>query len=208
MHYSQSPPLAEALDLDAISEQRIGQRPARPSTHSPRSSRLRDDRAASNRPSVGKRALRTLTRFAIAVLIGVGATLGWQAYGDDARRIAATRAPTLSWLLSVSANSPAVVATSPDPAQQLERSASNLDAMRRSVDQLAAKQDQMAQNLAALQAIEEDIRQKMVSPPPPPQPTAPIPQPKPPQPKTQASAVQPQSVPRPPPVAGPVLPTR
>jgi hypothetical protein len=161
----------------------------------------------SNRPSVGKRALRTLTRFSIAVLIGVGATLGWQAYGDDARRIAATRAPTLSWLLSVSANSPAVVATSPDPAQQLERSASNLDAMKRSVDQLAAKQDQMAQNLAALQAVEEDIRQKMVSTPPP-QPTAPIPQPKPPQPKTQASAVQPPSVSRPLPPAGPVLPTR
>jgi hypothetical protein len=51
--------------------------------------------------------------------------------------------------------------------------------MRRSVEQLAAKQDQMAQNIATLQAIEEDIRQKMSSTPPsPPQQAASIPQPK------------------------------
>jgi hypothetical protein len=63
--------------------------------------------------------------------------------------------------------------------QQLVPLAFNLDAMRRSVEQLAAKQDQMAQNIATLQAIEEDIRQKMSSTPPsPPQQAASIPQPK------------------------------
>jgi hypothetical protein len=210
MHYSQSPPLAEALDLDAISDQRMRKRPGRPSIHSPRSSSLRDDQVVSERPSVGRRIFRTLTRFSIAVLIGVGATLASQSYGDEARNMMLARAPTLAWLLSISTTkSPAVAATSPDPAQQLEPLASNLDAVRRSVEQLAAKQDQMAQNIATLQAVEEDIRQKMSSTPPSlSQQTAPIPQPKPPQPRAQSPAVQPSSVPRPPPPAGPLLLSR
>jgi hypothetical protein len=110
------------------------------------------------------------------------------------------RAPSLGWLLSVSATkSPAVAATAPDPVQQLEPLASNLDVVRRSVEQLAAKQEQMAQNIATLQALEEDIRQKVSSPPPSPsQQAASIPQYNPPQPRVQSS-----SVPRPPPPAGP-----
>ena len=203
MHYSQSPPLAEeewltagARDLDAISDQRIGMRPVKPSIHSPRSSRLKDDQVASDRPSVGRRIFRTLTRFFIAVLIGVGATL---AYGDAAREMVVARAPTLAWLLSVSmTKSPAVAATSTDPVQQLEPLASNLDVVRRNVEELATKQDQMAQNIATLQAVEEDIRQKISSAPPSPsQQDAPIPQRKPPQPRAQSSAVQSSSVPRP-----------
>src|SRR5713226_279877 len=214
MHYSQSPPLAEkewltagARDLDAVSDQRIGIRAVKPSIHSPRSSSLKGDQVASDRPSVGRRIFRTLTRFFIAVLIGVGGTLAWQSHGDAAREMVIARAPTLAWLLSVSTTkSPAVAATSPDPVQQqLEPLASNLDVVRRSVEQLAAKQDQMAQNIATLQAVEEDIRQKMSSTPPsPPQQAATIPQPKLPQPKAQASAVQSSSVPRPPAPAGPL----
>jgi endonuclease/exonuclease/phosphatase (EEP) superfamily protein YafD len=154
--------------------------------------------------------LRALTRFFIAVLIGVGATLGWQSYGDAARNMAIAQAPTLAWLLSISATkSAAMAATSPDPAQQLEPLAFNLDAVRRSVEQLAAKQDQMAQNIAALQAVEEDIRQKMSSAPPSLfQQTAPIPPPKPPQPRAQSPAAQSSSAPRPAPPAGPVLLSR
>ena len=203
MQYSQSPPLAEASGLDAISEQRIGKRPERPSIHSPRS--FRDDRFVSQRPSVFTRMLRALTRFFITVLIGVGATLGWQAYGDEARDMAIAQAPTLAWLLSIPTTRPAAMAaTSPDPAQRLEPLAFNLDAVRRSVEQLAAKQDQMAQNIAALQAVEEDIRQKVSSAPPPvSQQAAPIPQHKPQQPKAQSSAAQSTSVPRTPPAAGP-----
>jgi hypothetical protein len=210
MNYSQSPPLAEeewqtAHDLDAISDQRIGTRPVKPSIHSPRSSSLKDDQLASDRPSVGRRRFRTLPRFFIAVLIGVGGTLAWQSHGDAAREMVVAQAPTLAWLLSVSTTkSPAVAATSPDPVRQLEPLASNLDVVRRSVEQLAAKQDQIAQNVATLQAVEEDIRQKMLSAPPSQQ-TAPITQSKPPQPRAQSSAVQSPSVPRPPPPAGPLL---
>src|SRR5256712_8965139 len=102
------------------------------------------------------------------------------------------RAPTLAWLLSISTTKPPVVATtSPGPVQQLEPLAFNLDIVRRSVEQLAAKQEQMAQNIAALQAVEEDIRQKVSSTPPSSsQQAAPIPKPKPHQPRAQSSAVQ------------------
>jgi hypothetical protein len=212
MHYSQSPPLAEkewltdgARDPDAVSDQRIGIRPVNPSIHSRRSSSLKDDQVASDRPSFGRRVFRTLTRFFIAVLMGVGGTLAWQSHGDAAREMVVARAPTLAWLLSVSTTkSPAVATTSPDPVRQLEPLASNLDVVRRSVEQLAAKQDQMAQNIATLQAVEEDIRQKMSSTPPSAsQQAAPIPQPKPSQPRAQSS-----SVPRPPPPAGPVVLSR
>ena len=52
-----------------------------------------------SRPSIGRRMFRALTRFSIAVLIGVGATLGWQAYGDEARQMLAVQAPELARML-------------------------------------------------------------------------------------------------------------
>ncbi len=209
--YSQSIPLGEKewggrpLDLDARSDQRIGIRPMKPSIRSPLPSGLKDDHVASDRPSIGRRIFRTLTRFFIAVLIGVSATLAWQTNGDAARDVVVAHAPLLGWLFSVSTTkSPAVAATAPDSAQQLEPLASNLDVVRRSVEQLAAKQEQMAQNIATLQAVADDIRQRIsTTPSPSQQQAAPIPQPKPPQPRAQSSAVQSSSVPRPLPPAGP-----
>jgi hypothetical protein len=59
---------------------------------------------------------------------------------------------------------PAAAATSPASAQQLEAMARDLAAVRRSVEQLAAKQERMAHNIATLQAVEQDIREKMSSP--------------------------------------------
>ena len=217
MLYSQSPPLAEkewltaeetssgrsAGDPDARFDLRSGRRPLNAPIHSPHPSRLNAREVASGRPSIGRRIFRSLTRFSIAVLIGVGATLGWQS--DTAKEMLVAQAPVLAWVLSVSTTkSPVVAATSTDPMQQLAPLASNLDVVRRSVEQLAAKQEQMAQNIAALQAVEEDIRQKVSSTPASTAPqAASIPQPKPPQPSAQPSAVRSSSVPRPPPPAGP-----
>src|SRR5258708_23417728 len=197
-----------ARDLHARSDQRI--RPMKRSIRSPRPSGLNDDQVASDRPSIGRRIFRTLTRFFIAVLIGIGATLAWQSHGDAAREMVVARAPSLGWLLSVSTTkSPAVAATAPDPLQHLDPLASNFDVVRRSVEQLAAKQEQMAQNIATLQAVADDIRQRMsITPPSSPsqQQAAPIPQHKPPQPRAKSSAVQSSSVPRPlPPAGAPLL---
>ena len=102
---------------------------------------------------------RGLTRFIIAVLIGVGGTLAWQSYGDVAREMLATRAPGLAALLPPVMKS-AADAASPASMDQLAPIASNLasslEIVRRSLDQMAARQDQMAQTIAALQAADEE----------------------------------------------------
>jgi hypothetical protein len=215
---SRSPPLAEedwpraeetssgmsTRDRDARSGLRFGNRPTGSSTYYPEPIK---HQIARVRPSIGRRAFRFVTKFSIAVLIGVGATLGWQSYGEVAGAMLAARIPTLAWLLSApTTKSPTAAATSTDPMQQLAPLASNLDVLRRSVDQLAAKQDQVTQSIAVLQAVEEDIRQKisftLTSSAPAPQVIA-VPQQRPAQPRAQSPAVQSSSVPRPIP-AGPV----
>ena len=230
MYNPQSQPLraeetssgGRARDLDDRYDQRIRTRPrnstanstantaANSTVHSLHSATLMDDRVASRRPPVRRRIVRAaLTRFFIAVLIGVGATLAWQSYGDVAREMLAARLPTLAWLLSVSKTSPVVAATPADPMPKLDSLVSNLDYVRRSVEQLAAKQEEMARNIAALQAVESDIRQQVSSAPQSPaQLPASISQPKPPQSRAQPSAVQPSSASRPAPSAAPVLLSR
>jgi hypothetical protein len=193
-------------NLDARFDDRIGLSTRRASVRSPHS--LGQPRQASP-TSLGSRILRRLTRFSIAVLIGVGATLGWQFYGDRATEMFVARAPTLARLFSIVATKPPVVAAAPPAsAQQLESLASNLDVVRRSVELLSAKQEQMAQNIATLQAVGEDIRQKMSYTPPPQQAVSiqqhqQQQQQKPLQPRVQSSPA-----PRPQPPAGAVLPPR
>jgi hypothetical protein len=180
-----------ARDLDAVSDRRVGKRPLGPSIRSGRSSDF-----ARNRPSIGRRMLRTLARFFITVLIGVGATLAWQSYGDEAKETVTTWAPSLGWLLSApTTKSPAAAETPRELVQQLEPIARDLAAVRGSVEQLvakqeelAAKQEQMGQNIATLQAVEQGIRQKTISPPPPPSRAVPGQPSKPPQPPTAQSA--------------------
>jgi hypothetical protein len=124
---------------------------------------------ANNRPSIGKRTFRTIARFYFAVLIGVCATLAWQSYGDQAKRKIEAWAPSLAWLLPVSAMEPAAaVATFPELVEQLKPISLDLAIVRRSLEQLAANQNQLAarqeqtaQNLATLQEVEQDVRQKM-----------------------------------------------
>jgi len=193
MYSSQGPELVAAagsprdLDADARSDQRVHR--IRPSIHSARPVSSRHDRVESDRPSVGRRILRAIIRFSIAVLIGIGGTLAWQSYGDAAKEMAVSRAPSLGWWLSTSKTKPAAAAaaTSPDLTQQLAPLALNVDAMRRSVEQLAAKQEQLAQNVGTLQAVQQDIREKVSAPP---QQAAASPPPKPSQPKAPSPAAQ------------------
>ena len=211
----QSIPLVEeewggpVRDLEARFDPRIG-RAMNPPGRSPRRSGLKDDAIASDRPSIGRRILRAPTRFFIAVLIGIGATLAWQSHGDAVRDMVVARAPALGRLLSVSTTkSPAMSVPAPNPVQQLEPLALNLEVVRRSVEQLAAKQDQMAQDIATLQYVADDIRERMSTDPlsSPSEQAPPIPQHKPQQPRAQSPAVQ-SSVPRRLPAAGPPLLSR
>jgi hypothetical protein len=201
MLYSQSPPLTAddaldglARDLGVRSEQRMPRRRPQPASDSSYSYRFGEGQPAVARPSIGRRMFRSLFRFTITLLIGVGATLGWQSYGDEIREMLIAQAPAVGMLLPVPSTRPPVSAAAyGDPTRQLAPMASTLDAVRRSVEQLAAKQEQMSQNIAALRAVEEEVRQKLLpassaaaTPPAPPQQAASAPQPKPPQAKIES----------------------
>ncbi|MGB6912220.1 MAG: hypothetical protein WCE36_09220 [Pseudolabrys sp.] len=185
----------EYHERDVVTERPRGPRPSVVNNN---------DYSTFKRRSTGKRVVRALARFFIAVLIGAGATLAWQSYGDAAMKMVRTEAPSLAWLLPVSAAKPplddqgstAAAASSP----QLERLELSLLMVRRGVDQLAAmveqlsaKQDQLAvkqdqmSHIAVLKSLEPRPQSRAVPPRKPPQPTA------------QSSATQSSSVPAPPP---------
>jgi outer membrane murein-binding lipoprotein Lpp len=157
--------------------------------HGPRSSGVKNDQFTGKRRSTGNRMVRSFARFFIAVLIGVGGTLAWQSYGDEAKEMVRTWAPSMAWLLPPdSPASAAAVVTSAELVQQLKPMALDLAIVRHGIDQLATtvkqlavKQEQMSQDIATLQATEQDIKQKIS---PPPQPRAVTPR-KPPQPTAQ-----------------------
>ena len=174
----------------------------------PRPSAVNKNNSTGKRRSTGKRMLRALARFFIAVLIGVGATLAWQSYSDEAMEMVRTEAPSLAWLLPVSKAKPppddqgSTTAAASSP--QLERLELSLLVVRRSVeqialmveqlaakqDQLAAKQDQMS-HIATLKSVESPPQPRAVAPRKPPQP-----------PTAQSSAPQSSSGPAPPPPTG------
>jgi hypothetical protein len=171
MFSTESPPLNDVLKLDFDDEYAPsnGGGPLKPGK-SYRSSGFTNAQFRSDRPSIGSRLTRTLVRFFLPVVIGVGGTLAWQYYGGEMVR---AWAPSLGWLLPASPPGPAV--TSTELHQQLKPMAIDLALVRRSEEQLAAnqdqlarKQDQMAQAIATLQAAEQDLSQKMSAPPSPP----------------------------------------
>jgi hypothetical protein len=128
---------------------------------------------------------RTVIRFVVTLLIGIGGTLAWQSYGEVARGMVATQAPTLARLLP-----PTGWPASSNPAQQ-PAAAYNLETLRLNIEQLAARQDLMAKSFATLLAVEMDIRQKMAFTPPSAVPipaSSPQAAPRPAQPRTQSSA--------------------
>jgi hypothetical protein len=139
--------------------------------------------------SFGRRALRACLRVMITLGIGVGGTLAWQAYGDDARRLVATTYPLqLGWMAPQAATTavaapsePAALASAapagpPVDQQQINALSLNVAAVRQTVEQLAAQvaagQQQMSGDIAKLQAGEQDILAKVSAPPPPPRPPA------------------------------------
>ena len=118
-----------------------------------------------------------------------GLSSAWQSRSDEAKRMIKTWALSLDWLMKKSppdvdiaakqkgSTPAAAIAQKPVPAavavpfesvQQLKTMAHDLTVMRQRVEQLAVKQEQMALNIASLQAVGQDIKQKMSSPPLPP----------------------------------------
>jgi len=133
---------------------------------------------------------RAFARFTIVFLLGIGATLAWQSYSDEAREMVRTEVPSLAWLLPVSTAKPspdnqasaAAPVTSDELVEQLKPLAFELANVQRSVkelsvkvEQLGVKVNQMSQSIV-LQSVEKK------SPPPP---QSRVPPPKPPQPPGQ-----------------------
>lgn len=138
-----------------------------------------------------RRILSSLGRFFIAALIGGGAIFAWQYPSGDASKVARTEMPPLDKLSTLSTAAPETIYSANDKANemfgipaltpgwtgsvpgtaaassavtpQLEAIARNLADLQYGTAQLAEKQDQMAKNMAALQAIEQNISRKISS---------------------------------------------
>jgi hypothetical protein len=130
---------------------------------------------AMSRPSIGTRIFRSLARFVAVVLIGVGLTLAWQSYGEQAKEFARTSAPSLAWLLPAenAKKSPEATASS-ELTQQMKLIAVDVAIARRNLgqlaatqEQIAAAQDQISHNIASLQQFEQETRAQALAPPAP-----------------------------------------
>jgi hypothetical protein len=128
-----------------------------------------NDQITHERRSHDRRAFRSLAHFFIAALIGVGATFVLRWHGDEAKEMIRSWAALLSQLSSASttkspqAPASAAAVASPELVEQLDAMTHDVADMRDRVDQFAAKQEQTGQNIEALQAVEQDIKQKMSS---------------------------------------------
>ncbi len=138
---------------------------------------------------------RTLAGFIVVALIGLATTLAWLIYRDEAKEVVSAWVPSLGSSFTASTtkapsnldvtaeqtsstaevrasgqntapqSTPALAPTLGSESQ-LEAVLRDLAALRRSVEELAAKQDQMAQSIATIQAVQQDIRAKMSFAPP------------------------------------------
>lgn len=177
-------------------------RPIEPSiTVSPRPAGFESDQFPRKGLSLGRRTVLVL---ASIVLIGVGATFAWQsphvrvtksdngiaqpAPASAGQALAPATSVPHSETVTQAAAAPAASATSPEVAKQLDAMVQDLIYVRRGIEdlvakqeqlaaaqqkleqlaetqqQLAAKQEKMAQNIAKLQALEQATKQK-ASPP-------------------------------------------
>ena len=123
-----------------------------------RASGSKSDQFLGDSLKKSRRITGTLALFSVAVLIGVCATLSWEMVGP--------------WAASASPPAPAV--TSAELQEQLKPVALDLAVLRRSVEQLATnqgqlarKQDQMAQAIVILQTAEQDLSQQILALAPP-----------------------------------------
>ncbi len=135
--------------------------------------------------SVGRRVFRTLAYGFIIIIVTVGAALAWQSSDDKTKDLVRAWGISLSQLSSVlGTKSPAAsdaaakrvsktseqasvaAASSPEAQHQLEIMVRDLAVVRRMVEQLAAKQEQMAQDIATLQAAEQNVSEKKSALPP------------------------------------------
>src|SRR5260370_10333803 len=132
---------------------------------------LKNDRFANRQPQDSEETSRPLARVLVPFCIGVAATLTWQSYSDAAGPIIAKWSPQLAWL----APPAPVPQTSPNTLEQIttrivDRIVTNIAAtqepMVRTVEQLAAGQEQLTREMIKLDAISQyGLCEKLKAPP-------------------------------------------
>jgi hypothetical protein len=127
---------------------------------------VEDDTSISIRPSDTKRRVSAVFLFMFIVVVGTGGALSWRYYGDQATNL------IRAWALPGATSKP----TAPPEGfaelkQQLKSIAADLAAMKQTLeqqsaanhDQLARIQEQIAQQIIALQATKQELSQKLSS---------------------------------------------
>ncbi len=149
----------------------------------------RPDRPLSpTRPSILRRIVRACARFLFAVLVGVGATLAWQSYGDEVVDMIRTQAPSLVEWLPASTGKPADAplgaaqpqlkpalaaadqqlpaigpAGSAELEQRLKPLAIDLTAVKETLERITADQEKLTQSIDRLERGQQAIAQKLSS---------------------------------------------
>ena len=142
------------------------------------------DRLVAIEKEIKRRRSRGFARYLVAICIGVAGTLAWQSYGDAAKQVIATRAPELGWSPeakqeiaswtvgwmkpragpeAVASSSKTAPAPSGDPAQ-VQQIAQSLTALRETVEQIAASQDQTSREMARVESAVAELILKFPEP--------------------------------------------
>jgi hypothetical protein len=128
---------------------------------------LEEDQLPNGWSWLGKLAPLVFARYLVVFFVGVTATVAWQAYGGAAREMVA--------LAASSADRQQFNATDIDAMRQsIDRVAASIatsqEQITRSFDQLAAGQEQMTREITKLQAVEQYVLYKNAEPAPRPAP--------------------------------------
>jgi len=142
-----------------------------------------------------RRSPEGFARYVLATFIGIAAILAWRSYTEAAKQRLASAVQTAPENITPKAP----VAPSIDP-EQVHQMASGVAAQRKTIEQIAAGQDQMAHVVDRLQGTVAEILVKVPKLPPPPPVAAAISPPKP------VAAAIPPPKPKPKPTAPPWSP--
>jgi hypothetical protein len=144
------------------------------------------DRLVAIENRMKRRSSRSFGRYLIAICVGVAGTLAWQSYGDAAKQVIATRAPELGWSPQAKQmiaswtvgwmkppaekTAPEAVASSKAPpvpaidSAQVQQIAQSLAALRETVGQIAASEDQTSREIARLESAVAELILKFPEP--------------------------------------------
>jgi hypothetical protein len=135
-------------------------------------------------------ASRGFTRYLVALCIGLAVILAWLSFGEATKQIIASWVQQLGWTKppveskaalvtrtapeTVASKAPAAPSLDPQQVQQIEADIAamrqaverHLADVRATVEQLFANQDEMAREIEKLQAANQEILEKIPTPPP------------------------------------------